>query len=302
MYALNIEKTSALMVRSVPVFPRFYRRFVRFIFQFVLVGRYVPRHFGSFSVLFFFFLSVVYGVSFSGRMNDIVKAVTSNVGFVVTDVDISGNKRVAEQEVLRILGLDAQQSILSFDVDKARSILEQQAWVQSAIVQKVYPNRVRISMIEREPYAVWRHDGEVDIIDSTGYVIVPFQADLVQKLPLVVGQGAQTEAKLFIESLSLYPQLYDHVRAYVRVGGRRWDILLDNGMRIMLPEKGAIERLAVLIKEGTVNDLFLRDILSVDLRLSDRITVALSDEALALHRAVVLEEERMLKELKVGSL
>lgn len=305
MHALSMDKTSALMARSAPVFPRFYRRFYRFMFQFVLVDRSVPRHFGSLSVLFFFFLSVIYGVWSSGRVDDIAKAAVSSAGFVVDYVDVSGNRRVTEQEILRLLGFDVQRSIVGFDVDEARSILEEQAWIQSADVQKVYPNRVRILIVEREPYAVWQHDGKMDIVDNTGCVIVPFQAEqagLIQGLPLVVGQGAPDEAKLFIESLSVYPQLRDQIRAYVRVGGRRWDVLLDNGVRIMLPENGAVERIDFLVKAGTLKDLFLRDILSVDLRLSDRVTVALSDDALARHRAAVLEEERMLKALKVGSL
>ncbi|WP_240536694.1 cell division protein FtsQ/DivIB [Bartonella sp. WD12.1] len=294
VYALNVDRINILMVQSVPVFPRLYRRFCRFIFQFV-TSIYVPRHFGSFAVLSFFFLSVLYGISSNGQMDSIIKAAPLNFGFVVTDVDMNGNKRIARQDILKILGLDAYPSIISFDVNKARFILEQQTWIQSADVQKIYPNRVRISVIEREPYAIWQHDGIMDIVDHTGCVIAPFQAGLVQNLPLVVGQGAQSAAKLFIKELSVYPQLSSRVRAYVRVGDRRWDLVLDNGMRIMLPEKRAIESLSSLFKTGTVQDLFVRDVLSIDLRLSDRITVSLSDEALARHRAVVAEEERILK-------
>ncbi|WP_244428346.1 cell division protein FtsQ/DivIB [Bartonella bovis] len=294
VYALNVDRINVLMVQSAPFFPRLYRRFRRFIFQFI-VNIYVPRHFGSFAVLFFFSLSALYGISSNGQMDGIIKAAPLNFGFIVTDVDMNGNKRVAKQDILKILGLDAYPSIISFDVNKARFILEQQAWIQSANVQKIYPNQVSISVIEREPYAIWQHDGVMDIIDHTGYVIAPFQVGLVQNLPLVVGQGAQNAAKLFIQELWVYPQLRNRISAYVRVGDRRWDIILNNGVRIMLPEKGAIESLSSLIKTGMAEDLFARDVLSIDLRLSDRITVSLSDEALVHHRAVVAEKERVLK-------
>ncbi|EJF86328.1 cell division protein FtsQ/DivIB [Candidatus Bartonella washoeensis] len=302
MYALNVDKQNVLVVLSVPVLPRLYRRFLRFMFEFVFTSIHVPRHFGSFAVLFFFFVTAFYGLSSSGRMEMIVKAAISDIGFVVADVDMSGNKRVVKQDVLKILGLDVSPSIFSFDVDKARSLLEQQAWVQSANVQKIYPNRVRILVVEREPYAIWQHDGMMDIVDSTGRIIVPFQGGIVQDLPLIVGQGAQSAAKMFIQELSAYPQLYDHVRAFVRVGDRRWDLVLDNGVRVMLPENGALERLASLIESGKVQDLFSRDILSVDLRLSDRITVSLSDEALERRRAAVVAGERVLQARKAGSL
>lgn len=302
VYALNVNKTDVSMeVLFVSVLPRLYRRVLRLMFEFI-AGIHVPRHFGSFAVLLFFFFTVLYGLSSSGHMGMIVKAVVADTGFVIADVDINGNKRLVKQEVLKILGLDTAASIFTFDVDRARFLLEQQAWVQSANIQKIYPNRVRISVVEREPYAIWQHDGVMDIIDDTGRVILPFKGGIVQGLPLVVGQGAQNAAKMFLQELSVYPQLYSRARAFVRVGERRWDLVLDNGVRIMLPEKGALERLSSLLKTELAQDLFSRDILSLDLRLSDRITVSLSDEALERRAAVVAEEEPILKARKAGSL
>ncbi|GAA4662768.1 cell division protein FtsQ/DivIB [Bartonella pachyuromydis] len=289
-------------VPLVPALPRLYRRFLRFMFEFFFINVHVPRHFGSFAVILFFFVTMLYGLSSSGQMGMVMKAAVSDVGFFVADVDISGNKRLVKQEVLKILELEPAQSIFAFNVDRARSLLEQQAWVQSANIQKIYPNRIRISIVEREPYAIWQHDGMMDVVDKTGRVIVPFKGGNVRNLPLVVGQGAQNSAKMFLQALSVYPEVYSHVRAFVRVGDRRWDLVLDNGVRVMLPEKGALERLSSLVQTGIIQDLFSRDVFKIDLRLSDRITVSLSDEALERRRAAVVEEERILKARKVGSL
>ncbi|WP_375640842.1 MULTISPECIES: cell division protein FtsQ/DivIB [unclassified Bartonella] len=303
MYALNVNKTNVPMkVLSVPALPRLYRRFLRFMFEFVFVNIHIPRHFGSFAVVWFFFVTAFYGLSSSGQMAVIVNTIILDSSFVVTHVDISGNKRLAKQDIFKILKLDVAPSIFTFDVERARSLLEKQAWVQSANVQKIYPNRMRISIVEREPYAIWQHDGIMDIVDNTGRVIVPFKGEIVRDLPLVVGQGAQNAAKVFIQALSVYPKVYDRIRAFVRVGDRRWDLVLNNGMRVMLPENGALERLSSLFSSGIMQDLLSRDILSVDLRLADRITVSLSDETLERYHATVAEEERILKARKAGSL
>ncbi|WP_375695775.1 cell division protein FtsQ/DivIB [Bartonella sp. AC67GZZY] len=303
MHALSINKTNIPMeVLSVPALPRLYRRFLRFMFEFVFVNIHIPRHFGSFAVVWFFLVTAFYGLSSSGQMGVIVKTIISDIGFVVVDVDIRGNNRLAKQDILKILKLDVASSIFTFDVERARSLLEKQPWVQSANVQKIYPNRMRISIVEREPYAIWQHDGLVDIVDYTGRVIVPFKGKNVWNLPLVVGQGAQNAAKVFIQALLVYPEIYNRVRAFVRVGDRRWDLVLDNGMRVMLPESGALERLSSLVSSGTMQDLLSRDILSVDLRLADRITVSLSDETLERYHTTVAEEERILKARKAGSL
>ncbi|WP_208440645.1 cell division protein FtsQ/DivIB [Bartonella raoultii] len=302
MYALNVNKINIPMeVLSVPALPRLYRRFLRFMFEFVFVNIHIPRHLGSFAVVWFFFVIAFYGLSSSGQMAMIVNTIISDSGFVVTQVDISGNKRLTKQDILKMLKLDVAPSIFTFDVEKARSLLEKQAWVQSANIQKIYPNRMRISIVEREPYAIWQHDSIMDIVDHTGRVIVPFKGGIVRDLPFVVGQGAQNAAKGFIQALSVYRQVYDRVRAFVRVGDRRWDLVLNNGMRVMLPENGALERLSSLISSGTMQDLLSRDILSVDLRLADRITVSLSDETLERYQARVTEEERILKARKVGN-
>ncbi|WP_375687549.1 MULTISPECIES: cell division protein FtsQ/DivIB [unclassified Bartonella] len=303
MHALSINKTNIPMeVLSVPALPRLYRRFLRFMFEFVFVNIHIPRHYGSFAVVWFFLVTAFYGLSSSGQMAVIVNTIISDSGFVVVDVDIRGNNRLAKQDILKILKLDVASSIFTFDVERARSLLEKQPWVQSANVQKIYPNRMRISIVEREPYAIWQHDGLVDIVDYTGRVIVPFKGKNVWNLPLVVGQGAQNAAKVFIQALLVYPEIYNRVRAFVRVGDRRWDLVLDNGMRVMLPESGALERLSSLVSSGTMQDLLSRDILSVDLRLADRITVSLSDETLERYHTTVAEEERILKARKAGSL
>ncbi|WP_345096141.1 cell division protein FtsQ/DivIB [Bartonella acomydis] len=302
MYALNVNKTNIPMeVPLVPALPRLYRRFLRFMFEFFFISVHVPRHLGSFCVVLFFFITVFYGLSSSGQVGMIMKAAVSDIGFVVTDVEISGNKRLLKQEVLKELGLEREQSIFTFNVDRARSFLEKQDWVQSANIQKIYPNKVRISVVEREPYAIWQHDGVMDIVDSTGRVIVPFKGGIVQGLPFIVGRGAQNSAKMFLQTLSVYPKLYSRVRAFIRMGDRRWDLVLDNGVRVMLPEQGALERLSSLIEIDREQDLLARDILTVDLRLSDRITVSLTDEALERRHAAVAEEERILKTRKAGN-
>ncbi|ALE03625.1 cell division protein FtsQ/DivIB [Bartonella ancashensis] len=299
MYALSVDK-ARFLVSSGSFFRRLYRRLLGFLFKFV-VDINVPRHLGSYAVISIFSISLLYGMEAGGHLRLLVKSIVSNFGFVITHVGLSGNKHMTEGDILRILKLNSRPPIISFDVKEARSSLEKEVWIRSANIQKIYPNQVRIAITEREPYAIWQHDGMIDIIDETGYVIAPLQENLVRNLPLVVGQGAQNAAKSFIQLLSAYPELQGRVGAYIRVGDRRWDVILDNGTRIMLPEKGTFERISHFVKQGVMKDLLSRDVLSIDLRLSDRITVALSDEALAQHHATVAKQERLLKSLKTGS-
>jgi len=109
-----------------------------------------------------------------------------------------------------------------------------------------------------------------------------------------VGQGAQTKAKEFLALLDRYPTMRDFVRASVLVGERRWNLRLKNGIDVRLPESDvapALERLVVLDNE---KNLITRDIVAIDLRLPDRVTVRLS-EAAAQARIDALKDKQKKK-------
>ena len=110
----------------------------------------------------------------------------------------------------------------------------------------------------------------------------------------MVGRGAETRAKEFLALLDRYPQMRDLVRASVLVGERRWNLRLKNGIDVRLPESdtaAALERLVALDRE---KNLITRDIVAIDLRLPDRVTVRLSDAA-AQARAEALKDKKPKK-------
>jgi cell division protein FtsQ len=74
-------------------------------------------------------------------------------------------------------------------------------------------------------------------------------------------------------------KIREQVRAIVLVGSRRWNLRLTNGMDIRLPEANVEKALATLTKLDNDEQLLSRDIVAIDLRLPDRLTVQLSDDA-----------------------
>src|SRR5207248_3129860 len=141
----------------------------------------------------------------------------------------------------------------------------------------LYPGELQIGIKEREAFALWQKDGHVSVIAEDGTVLEPFVAPALMKLPLIVGAGAQERAKAFLTLVDRYPTLREFVRASVLVGERRWNLRLKNGIDVRLPEtgmEGALERLVALDCE---KNLITRDIVAIDLRLPDRVTVQLSD-------------------------
>ena len=170
-------------------------------------------------------------------------------------------------------------SLLFLDVEQTRERLKSNPWIADATVLKLYPGELQIGIREREAFALWQKDGQVSVIADDGTVLEPYVAPRLIELPLVVGRGAETRAKEFLALLDRYPDLRASVRATVLVGERRWNLRLKNGIDVRLPETDiapALERLVALDKEKT---LTTRDIVAIDLRLPDRVTVRLSEAA-----------------------
>jgi cell division protein FtsQ len=117
------------------------------------------------------------------------------------------------------------------------------------------------------------------VIDEDGTVLEPYVARRFVSLPLVVGKGAASRVSEFFKVLAQYPQVRSAVKAVVFVGERRWNLRLANKLDVRLPEHDVERALATLTRAETEDHLFSRDITAIDLRLPDRLTVRLSDDA-----------------------
>jgi cell division protein FtsQ len=245
-----------------------------------------PRGVGAAASAVVILGSLAYGVVKGDHVASIVAAMrdardgTANAaGFRIMSIALAGNHHITREEVLATAGITGTTSLLFLDVGETRERLKTNPWIADATVLKLYPGELQIGIKEREAFALWQKDGQVSVIADDGTVLEPYVAPGLIRLPLVVGRGAETRAKEFLALLDRYPAMRDFVRASVLVGERRWNLRLKNGIDVRLPESdvaSALERLVALDRE---KNLITRDILAIDLRLPDRVTVRLSDAA-----------------------
>jgi len=144
---------------------------------------------------------------------------------------------------------------------------------------KLYPGRLQIDIVERSPFALWQQDGRLSVIADDGAVLEPYLSRRFISLPLVVGKGAETHARDFLALLGQYPQVRSTTKAAIFVGERRWNLRLKDGLDVRLPENDVADALASLSRLDKEEHLFSRDIVAIDMRLPDRLTVQLSEDA-----------------------
>jgi cell division protein FtsQ len=206
-------------------------------------------------------------------------------GFDVGAVTITGQSRLTEKELLAASGVTSRQSLPFLDASAVRERLMATPLVKSARVMKLYPNRLVIAVEERVPHALWQQDGRVSVISEDGVVIDELRDERYLGLPFVVGDGAQKRLPEFLAVIAALGDIAPRIKAGVLVAGRRWDIEMTNGVMVKLPEQNpgpALEALMRLQREARVLD---KDIMSIDLRSSDRVVVRLTEEAAATREA-----------------
>jgi cell division protein FtsQ len=272
--------SAAVLRRFRIVLPKFLRKPVRVFSRMVEGEVSIPNHVGTIGAVAFLALTGAYGAILGGHAPEVVKVTTSTFGFAIEDVKVVGNKETSEIDVLGALGLDGETSLVGLSAADAQKAVAGLPWVETVDVFKVYPNTIQISVHERTAVAVWQNGSELSVIDADGRVIVPFSGGRSAALPLIIGAGADKQAKLLLAQMAAFPQIAGEVKAYARVGDRRWDLLLKNGVTLMLPEYRIDEALADIAGMDRKAGLLSRDIASVDMRLTDRVVVKLTPDAM----------------------
>ena len=200
-------------------------------------------------------------------------------GFRIAAISLTGPKEVSREEILTTAGVTGRASLLFLDAAAARTRLLANPWIADAAVLKLYPDRLQITITERQAFALWQKDGRVSVIAADGTVLEPSVENRYLGLPLVVGRGAQRQAKDFLAIVDRYPDIRSVVHASVLVAERRWNLRLNNGIDVRLPEANVEQALDRLVALDRDKKLLSRGIVAVDLRLLDRVTVRLSDAA-----------------------
>ncbi|WP_439573295.1 cell division protein FtsQ/DivIB [Phreatobacter sp.] len=259
----------------------------------------LPRRIGILGTALLFAATGLYGIQ-RGDHGEVVREALVSLGDMaanaaglqVAAVRLTGNARMSHGEVLAAAGIRADSSVLFFDPAGARARLRASPWIADATIEKIYPNDLQISVVEREPYALWQRDGRIAVISEDGAVIVDHLDARFRHLPLVVGKGADQRVREIIGLMADFPTIAPHVRAATLVAERRWTLVLKNGTDVRLPDADIDRALARLVRLDEDRRLMSRDVTMIDLRLPDRVTVRLSDEAMKLHEAALRDRER----------
>jgi cell division protein FtsQ len=103
-----------------------------------------------------------------------------------SQIELAGNHIVNREAVLQQFARDRGHSVLAIPLDSRRSALEELPWIESASVQRILPNRLRVEITERTPIAFLRNGTELALIDAHGVILDRPRGEDLQ-FPIVTG-------------------------------------------------------------------------------------------------------------------
>jgi len=214
-------------------------------------------------------------------------AIQQRPEFMVTELAIEGAGEALAGQVAAVLPVDFPVSSFDLELEDMRQKVVALDAVEAAEVRVGPAGALVVEVTPRAPVALWRDAGTLKLIDADGVFAgtVAARADRLD-LPLIAGDGAQDHID---EALALFRTagpIAPRVRGLVRMGERRWDMVLDRGQRILLPSDDAVAAIDRVIALTEAQDLLDRDVAVVDMRNARRATVRMNTEAVNAMRRV----------------
>jgi cell division protein FtsQ len=191
-------------------------------------------------------------------------------------------------EVRKAAGIDLPVSSFRLDLEEVRKRIETLHAVKQASLFLRAGGVLEVVIEQRVPAVIWRGPERLQLLDADGELVayIDHRRDHPD-LPLLAGTAAGRHIAEAQKILDAARPVADRIRGLIRVGDRRWDIVLDRDQRILLPAEDAVRAVEHVMAMQMTQDVLSRDISVMDMRDTRRPILRLSQAAL---------EERRLRQ------
>ena len=197
---------------------------------------------------------------------------TAEAGLKIGNVDIVGRNNLPLADIKAAIGVEKGAPLLGVDLDLVQARLQKNPWVRDVTIRRALPDRLVITITERQPVAIWLDaDGGPGIVDADGVVLRQSGFENFGPLLAVTGKDAEKKASALIALLKGQPDVAVRIKRAVFVSQRRWDLVVDQDTVVKLPGDDAGLALARLAKAQADTKIMDQGLKSIDLRQADRL-------------------------------
>jgi len=212
------------------------------------------------------------------RVRESYVEVMKKTHLVLEQAKVQGHIRTETNDILQVTDLSLGMAIFDVDLEQIHEEISRLPWVKSVMIERQLPSSLLITVTEKTPIAMWQNNKKYMPLDEEGTPI-PDEQTKLSGLILVVGADAPQHTLALLEMLKRYPSVEEKVRSAVRVGNRRWDLILNDvdGLTVNLPAENVEQALALLQNSIEKEKLLEKDLKSINLKQPDRVVVTLRE-------------------------
>jgi cell division protein FtsQ len=210
------------------------------------------------------------------------EAIVQRPQFVITAMEVPEVSRDLAEAIRVAAFVHLPVSSLELDVNAVRARVEALDAVQRARVRALASGVLEIQAVERVPVVVWRSERGLELLDRDGVRVAEIDGRVRRPdLPLIAGAGAPAHVPEALALLGGAQPIGARIRGLVRVGERRWDLVLDRGQVVKLPETAPAAALERVMALAAAEDLLKRDVAVVDMRDPRRPMLRMTEHAVS---------------------
>src|SRR5947207_9838838 len=124
------------------------------------------------------------------------------------NLEIAGIHNVSRAQVMEVFGADIGRNIFFVPLSERKKQLEEIAWVESATVMRLLPNRLGVNVVERIPLAFVRIGSKVSLIDAAGVAMdISGKGAHNYSFPVIVGMEANEPLSTRAARMKIYARV-----------------------------------------------------------------------------------------------
>jgi cell division protein FtsQ len=193
--------------------------------------------------------------------------------FPIKTVRVYGVNRVNPNDIQALLIPLVNRSFFNVNVEYIRDRLLQMPWVSDTFVKRYWPDRVEITVVEKNPIARWNDKA---LLSQGGELFTPTQNTYPGRLPIFMGpEGKQILMMQYYEEINrLLTPIHAKVSYLEMTPYATWKLTLDNGITLQIGHKDILTRFSHFVKvyPKIIGDR-VGDVEYVDLRYSNGMAV-----------------------------
>lgn len=218
----------------------------------------------------------------AGWVDTLHEKIVDRPQFTITAITVPGVSRDLAEQIRVAAFVRLPASSLELDVNAVRERIEALDAVQRARVRALPSGVLEIQAVERVPVVVWRTADGIELLDHDGVRVAEVDSRMRRPdLPLIAGEGADAHVAEALALLGIAEPVGARVRGLVRMGERRWDLVLDRDQVVKLPEADPAAALRKVMALEATGEVLKRDVAVVDMRDPARPIMRLTERALA---------------------